>query len=312
MIENTYKAVALLACLLPLQALAERAVSQSAKLSANGSVEVSNVAGQVTITAWDRDEVEVTGEVGYGQELEFESDGAERARIRVVERNGRHSRDHDDDDDHDYDYDEDDDEAEIVVRVPAGVRVRANTVSAGITVEDVKGELRLQSVSGDIEASMYSAAAEIGTISGTIWLKGHNERAELRLSIVSGGAEVRDVAGDITARTVSGDLEIRAGEVRRVRIDTTSGNVDMRATLAAGGRVEADSTSGDVRLTLCGKPSAEYDLSSFSGDIRGPGGRRGEARSEHGPTSELRFKVGDGDGLVRMNSLSGNIILLDC
>jgi len=40
--------------------------------------------------------------------------------------------------------------------------------------------------------------------------------------------------------------------------------------------------------------------------------RHGEPRDEHGPTSELRFTLGKGGALVRIDSLSGEITLDDC
>ena len=302
MIRMSYKYCAFALALLPLHALAnkhydeeDRSVSQSAPMSANGTLDVSNVAGEVLITGWDRNEVEVKGELGYGQKLDFSADG-DHTRIEV-----RWERDHEDEDQ----------DANLMISVPKTSRVRASTVSASIIVRDVTNELQLQSVSGDVTAQVYGADVNIGTISGTLQITGHKQTADMMLSVVSGDAWVRDVEGDLTARTVSGDLTIRAGKLRRTRIDTTSGDVLVSASLEPDARFEVDSTSGDLRLELCGNPEAEYELSSFSGDIIAFD-RHGEARNEYGPTSELRFKVGKGSALVRVDSLSGEIALDDC
>jgi DUF4097 and DUF4098 domain-containing protein YvlB len=302
MIGKSYKIGAFLFAFFPVYALAgnrhhdeheERTVSESAPMSANGTLDVSNVAGEVTIIGWDRAEVEVKGEIGSGQELEFSADG-EHTRVEV-----RWSEDHDDED------------AEIVIRAPATSRVRASSVSASITVSGFTNELQLQSVSGDIDTEVYGADVTLGTISGSLQVAGHKQAGEMRLTVVSGDAWVRDIEGDLVARTVSGDLNIRAGKLRRTRIDTTSGDVLLSASLEPDARFEIDSTSGDLRLELCGKPEAEYELSSFSGEIVAFD-RYGEARNEYGPTSELRFKVGKGGALVRIDSLSGEISLDDC
>jgi DUF4097 and DUF4098 domain-containing protein YvlB len=198
-----------------------------------------------------------------------------------------------------------------MISVPKTSRVRATTVSASIIVRDVTAELQLKSVSGDVTAHVYGADVNIGTISGTLQITGNKQAAEMILGVVSGDAWVRDVEGDLIARTVSGDLNIRAGKLSRARIDTTSGDVVLRASLESDARFEVDSTSGDVRLELCGKPEAEYELSSFSGDIVAFD-RHGEARNEYGPTSDLRFKLGTASALVRIDSLSGEISLDDC
>ena len=307
MIPRNYSFCAFLFALLPLHAVAgkhdyedegdyeERSVSESAPMAANGTLDVSNVAGEVLISGWDRNEIEVKGELGYGQKLDFSADG-DHARVEV-----RWERDHEDEDE----------EANILISVPKTSRVRATTVSASIIVRDVTEELQLRSVSGDVTAHVYAADVNIGTISGTLQITGNKQAAEMMLSVVSGDAWVRDIDGDLTARTVSGDINIRAGKLRRTRIDTTSGDVLLRASLESDARFEVDSTSGDLRLELCGKPEAEYELSSFSGDIVAFD-RHGEARNEHGPTSELRFKVGKGGALVRIDSLRGEISLDDC
>jgi len=289
-------------------ALAQRSVQQSGPLAADGTLDVSNVAGEVTITGWDRNEIEVTGDIGDYQDLDFSTDG-EHARVEV--RWDHRGQDRHGDHDEDWDEDDGDEEAEISIRVPKTSRVRASTVSARIAVRDLTDELHLQSVSGDIDAQVYGADATIGTISGTIQVDGRQDVGDLRLNLVSGDAWVRDISGDLTVRTVSGDLNIRAGKLGRARIDTTSGDVSMRAGLDKDARFEVDSTSGDLQLELCDKPDAEYELSSFSGEIQAYD-RHGEQRNEHGPTSDLRFKVGSGSALVRIDTLSGEIYLSDC
>jgi DUF4097 and DUF4098 domain-containing protein YvlB len=294
MIRTLCKSAVFLLASWPLTALSEQAVSQSAPMSANGTLDVSNVSGEVTIRGWDRPEVQVKGEIGDEQKLEFSADG-DRTRIEVHSERDPHN----------------DDDADLDIRVPSTSRVRANTISANLHVTGMTGELELQSVSGDIDTEVFGADVTVQTISGSIEVAGHHQTAEMHLSVVSGDAWVRDIAGDLTARTISGDLNVRAGKLRRTRIDTTSGDVHVEAGLDPAARLEVDSTSGDLVLELCGKPDGDYELTSFSGDIQAYG-RRGEPRNAHGPTSELRFKLGDGGALVRADSLSGEIMLDDC
>jgi DUF4097 and DUF4098 domain-containing protein YvlB len=294
MIRNVSKFALLALALLPLAALADRSVSEHAAMAADGTLDVSTVAGEVSILGWDRNEVDVKGEIGNHQHLDFSADG-EHTRVEVRWEGDSHENE----------------DTDLVIHVPATSRVRASTVSADLRARDITNELELQTVSGDIEAEVHAADADVGTISGTIEISGHNEAGTLRLNLVSGDAWVRDIAGNLNVRTVSGDLNIRAGKLQRVRVDTTSGDVQMRGELEDEGRLEIDSTSGDLRLELCGKPQAQYELSSFSGEIEAFD-RRGEQRSHRGPTSELRFKVGSGAGLVQINTLSGEIFLSDC
>src|SRR5262245_4875107 len=198
MIRTICKLGPVLLALWPLYAMAEKSVSESAPMSASGTLDVSNVSGEVLIRGWDRAEVQIKGEIGEEQKLDFSADG-DHTRIEV------HASHHD----------EDGEDADIVISAPSASRVRANTVSANLKVLGMTGELELQSVSGDVDAEVFGSDVTLGTISGTLEVAGHHKQAEMRLNVISGDAWVRDIDGDLTARTVSGDLNVRAGTLRR-------------------------------------------------------------------------------------------------
>jgi hypothetical protein len=102
-LRATTCAIALLAAL-PGIAAAGEPINKRTSADPNGTVEVSNVAGSVTVTGWDRNEVAVTGELGDGTEtLEFtKADKLTRVKVVVPKRS----------------YNVDD--TDLVVKVPAG------------------------------------------------------------------------------------------------------------------------------------------------------------------------------------------------
>ena len=51
--------------------------------------------------------------------------------------------------------DDDEDDATLTLKVPKGARLIVDTVSADITVDGVRGEQRLESVSGEVETKAY-------------------------------------------------------------------------------------------------------------------------------------------------------------
>ena len=63
----------------------------------------------------------------------------------------------------------------------------------------------------------------------------------------------------------------------------------------------------DVRLDLDGPVSAEFDVSSFNGDIRNCFGPKAVSTSEYAPGKELRFSEGTGSARIRIKSLNGDI-----
>jgi hypothetical protein len=130
MIRTFCKSGVFLLALCPLPVLAQQSVSESAPMAANGTLDVSNVSGEVTSKAWDRPEVQVRGEIGDEQKLEFSADG-EHTRIEVhAEPTG------------------------MVKTTPTSTSVRNEPVAGNVSPasrsrHDQRAEL--QSVSGDID-----------------------------------------------------------------------------------------------------------------------------------------------------------------
>jgi len=266
-------------------------INERAAADPAGSVEVSNVAGTVRVIGWDRNEVEVTGELGVGAEkLEF-AVADKVTRIKVI-RPSKTSNVEDTD---------------LVVRVPAASRLSVNTVSADIEVQGLLGAQRLQSVSAEISTAAAGEDVECKSVSGDVTVNGSFKKGLLTITTVSGDATALRVAGEVNANTVSGDITLGLGETNRSRVRSTSGDLTMAALLAADGKLDAESISGDVRLELVGAVDAEFDLSSFNGEIRNCFGPKAVSTSEYAPGKELRFREGQGSAHVRIKTLNGDI-----
>jgi len=282
-------ALALVSC----AALAEDSVDRKNPASATGEVEVDSVAGVVSISGWDRNEVHVTGTLGDGVErLDFETQG-NRTIVKVVhKRRGRWE-----------------DDTELSIRIPKGSRLHAKTVSAELSVTNVVGQQELQTVSGDISTSIVKADADVSTVSGNITLRGEGQSTVVSVTTVSGDARITRVSGDVRANSVSGTLSVSMDQVKRARAQTTSGDLALAGTLEKDGRIDAESISGEVQVDLRGKINAYFDVESFSGDIENCFGPKPERADKYGPGTELHFKEGDGGGRVRLQTLSGTVSL---
>jgi DUF4097 and DUF4098 domain-containing protein YvlB len=277
----------------PPVAVAGTPINERAAADPGGAVEVSNVAGTVRVSGWDRNEVEVTGELGEGAErLEFVT-GDKVTRVKVI-LPGK-SRNVEDTD--------------LILRVPAASRVSVNTVSADIDVEGVTGAQRLQSVSADIRTQAAAEDVECKSVSGDVSINGAGRKALVTVTTVSGDATALKVAGEVNANTVSGNLTLGLGQTSRSRVRSTSGDLTIASVLAPDGRFDVESISGDVRLELHGPVDAEFDVSSFNGEIRNCFGPKPVSTSEYAPGKELRFREGPGSGRVRLKTLNGDIDL---
>lgn len=274
-------------------AIAGTAISQRSAADPNGQVEISNISGSVVVTGWDRNEIEVTGELGEGTErLEFSRTG-QLTRVKVIlPKRSSHVE-----------------STDLILKVPAGSSIAANTVSADLRVEGVRGAQRLQSVSGDIRTDVDREDVECKTVSGNIRVTGSSHGSLTTVMTVSGDATLERLAGEVNGNTVSGDLTVSMGETSRSRLRSTSGDLIVTGRLADDARLDFESMSGDVRVDLGGPVNAEFDVSSFNGDISNCFGPKPVRTDEYAPGTELRFRQGTGGARVRIKTFNGDVRL---
>ena len=253
----------------------------------DGDVEVSNVSGEVRVTGWDEDVIEITGELGNGvDELVFERDG-KRTTIKVKGDRMQSS--------------------DLYINVPKASNLDVNTVSADIEVARVQGMQRLQSVSGDITSQVYEDDFEAKTVSGDLKVVGQNARTLLTLITVSGDAEIENVSGEVEVTTVSGEIDINAGVLSRARLKATNGELDIEGELEAGARWDFSVVNGEVDVVLKTDTDLDVDIETFNGDIDNCFGERSQRKSEYGPGRFLRFSRGDADRTVRIRAFNGDV-----
>jgi len=290
--EHTMKALPVTALLfaatLAGPAAAQTAVNESHPLSAGGRVEIDNVAGQVRVRGWDRNEVSLTGDLGEGQRLDVQS-SANRVQLRVVYPQNRRS-----------------DGARLELRVPRGVDLQAQTVSAGLEVAEVElGRLQAQTVSGSLSAQGKARESQLSTVSGSLTSRVATER--LRANTVSGRLRAEGgPGGDVSLQTVSGSIGLEAGQISRLRAETVSGSMDLSLTrFAPGGSIDLQTVSGSIGLRLPKDISAQLGVQTFSGDIESDAGE--VERPEYGPGRHLDVRLGSGNGDIDINSHSGSV-----
>ena len=180
----------------------------------------------------------------------------------------------------------------ILNMVGKAIRSVANTFTNGepIRIEVPDGlmkEIELNSRSGDIECSCAMARKmTVRSTSGDVTLEPVTEKTaeNLRVSTVSGEAEVHgsaldaeitSMSGDVTidgvfetleARSTSGDVKF-TGSVLELSVSSISGDTDVTVENNTLKRITAKSTSGDVEISLpAGLASVHAECSTVSGD----------------------------------------------
>lgn len=176
-----------------------------------------------------------------------------------------------------------------------------------IEITGTAGELRVEVKNrktnfgygdGDTRLKLRVPAGAILNLDGTsadIIVRG--TRGAITARSVSGNVDLVVAARQINVQTVSGDVRLDAPAAKETKLNTVSGDTDVRG---AGGVLSAESVSGDVQLAA--GSFTQLDLKSVSGDI---GVRAGFA-------SEAQVKAESLSGDVRINapaSLSAEVTL---
>lgn len=269
---NTRRIAIALLCAagLALPGAAQQAVDETHAVAADATITVNNIAGSIKVVGSDRNDVRITGTLGRGLEkLEVTGSGS-RLEVRVI-----------------YPKDcEDCGGADLELAVPAGARPEVQTVSADIDVSGVRGDARVESVSGTI------VLATAGSV---------------RARSVSGELTIRGGGPRLDATTVSGDIEVAMDAVSDAELETVSGDVRVASAIAPRGRLEAKSVSGSLQVTLPAGTGADFEAESFSGSIRNGLSREAVTEDVRGPGRKLRFVTGDGSARVYLKSFSGDV-----
>jgi DUF4097 and DUF4098 domain-containing protein YvlB len=283
-----------LACLMSLATatLAEpTAVDETRKLKKDASLHVENIAGSIRIEAWNKAELQIDGELGEDvKKLEIRG-GESKLYVEVrLPRDMKRKREG---------------WANLTLKVPAGVRLKVDTVSADIDVSGVTGSIELASVSGDIGAEGGPAEAGIETVSGDQTLSLSCER--LWAHSVSGRIVASGLKGEAEVETVSGQIRLECLGLKRLSVESVSGDARIKGELDEAPRLRLSNHSGDLTLRLPKGVDAEFAIATHSGDIDSELGPKARRSHRHGPGRELDFTEGKGRGRVIMETFSGDV-----
>ncbi|HUF14089.1 MAG TPA: DUF4097 family beta strand repeat-containing protein [Longimicrobiales bacterium] len=279
---------ALALLLVPAGAQTQQTVERSRAAAADGVVEVENVAGSIRVEGWDRNEVAMTARLGRGIEgVEFEGDGSS-TRIRVAYPRRNNS-----------------DGADLVVRVPAGSRIKVQGVSATVVVQDLRGPVDAQSVSGDVTVSGSTRTVQAASVSGDVRVNAGTN--DVRAQSVSGDVHVQGATGFIEAETTSGNVGVQGREVSSLSLHSVSGRVSYRGSLHATASVNIESFSGTVDFAVPSGTAGNFEASTFSGSIDNEFNDVRPRTERRGPGSELEFSTGDRGAQIELSSFSGTI-----
>lgn len=276
---------------------AQQKINRRIAIDPDASIRINSMAGLIKVVGWDFDSIAVTGSVPAG--AQFFMGGRGRVAKMGVER-------------------KDETLAEpgstLEVRVPRRARLWIKAGTAAIEVSGLYGELDCSSVSGPIrvEGSLKLLVAE--SMEGD--LKAFGPMDVVRLKGGAGSVTLRGPRGDVQAFTVGGTIVATDAAVVRAHLETVSGTIAYDGTVDRSGTLEVITHSGDITLRLPPEIAAEFDLSSFDGDIVAAISGKGEKGGKGGEVQKpvrgkpVSFMTSGGGANVKVRSFKGEIRIL--
>jgi len=288
--------VALLAALASVTANADTQIHLNHKAAPNAHVVIHNVKGEVRVSGWDQNRVQVDGTLGEGAKPLQISGDANSLDIRV-EPSGKSGW-------LGFSSDNDMGPSVLDVHVPRAASLEVHVVSALVEVSSVDSRnLGVNTVSGRVHLNARAGSVKVDSVSGDVDLQGATNGLDVQT--VSGDVQASKLSGHITAQTVSGDLLLHGATLDKVTVGTVSGRIQLDGAVAPAATWKIDSMSGDVRIGVPDGTSAQVKADTFSGDLRSDFGK--SYSSEHGPGEHLGAKLGSGNGTIVINSFSGEV-----
>jgi DUF4097 and DUF4098 domain-containing protein YvlB len=256
----------------------------------DATVRITAYLGRVQVVPWTRAAVRVQGELEVMDSVEVRGS---RAVVSIAPLSANSARAGTD----------------LVVSVPPDARVLIDGGNARVIVRAVKGAVSVTTIGGPVE--LYGtpggipAEAQLETMSGAVLVRG--DPAYLRVKTASGRVTLDGTPADVQVTSVSGTVSVKGGALKRVRVETITGDVEVAAGLTATGTLAVETHAGNVTLTAPRSVHAELRLLGGAGVRADPALLEGKVEMA-GRTGFLGDRT-KAKALVQLRSFKGRVTI---
>lgn len=302
----------------------EDTLEKTVSLSRDGQVTLSNIAGNIEVKTWDKDEVMIKAlKVSKADSREKARKNADLVTIEIKESGDRVEIKTE------YPKNKFQSRSTIIsvdfwLTIPRQASADIHSVSGDIVMAVIGGSADAETVSGDVDLSDISGLLRAKSISGDVTVvKAANS---VDCDSVSGDLDIRDITGNADLKSVSGDITLLDLLEGNVDAETVSGDIKLEGV--AGSRdVKGGSVSGEIKYTGTINPQGRYYFKSHSGEITveipGDSAFGLEAKTFSGGISsdfditvsgkiskrEIRGTANGGGARLELKTFSGDVVL---
>jgi len=262
----------------------EKVIEESFILDSSGSFSLTNVAGDIMVYSWDKEEVKMVAiksisSWGIGDPEGF----LDKIEIEITSQPKN---------------------LRIHTRYPTFSWIKNARVDYRLWIPEATS-VRLESVSGTIQIGDHLNQVDTKTVSGNIKLR--NIRGNIEAKTTSGEVSGQEINGDIKASSVSGGLAFLDSQGGLSYLHTTSGKIraELKFIDKDASGMSLSTVSGDITLYLPEDASFDLNISTVSGEINSGFKVLIDSVSKR----RLQGEVGDGGINIELKTVSGDISL---
>jgi hypothetical protein len=165
---------------------------------------------------------------------------------------------------------------------------------------------RIEVVSAGAVVAGLDGDVSVRCVSGDITLDGAGGTVDV--DTVSGDVEGRGLAGDMTVKSVSGSITVVDSECARLTSKGVSGDVALDLHPAADIDIDVTTVSGDLTVRMPASTGSSVDVSSMSGRLTSA--FDGVSTTSKPGRKAMSGTIGHGGGQIKGRTVSGNVALL--
>ena len=145
------------------------------------------------------------------------------------------------------------------VQLPRETELTVAAVNGEVTIRELSGDVSVESVNGEIAISDVSGDVSAGAVNGEIAIS--QVSGDISAEVVNGNVELEGVSGNVDGSAVNGSIEVTlvgdrlAGE--GITLVTVNGPVKVRMPEGFSARLELETVSGgmdvDFPITISGR-----------------------------------------------------------
>ena len=262
----------------------EKVMEESFLLQKTGSFSLNNIAGDIMVYSWDKEEVKMLATKSISS---WGANDPEEILDNI-----------------EIDISSQPQNLKINTRYPTLSWVKNARVDYQIWIPQTC-TVELESVSGSIQMDDHLNRLYAETVSGSIKL--NNIMGNVELKTVSGYISAAKINGEIRAGSVSGSLIFRNCQGSFPNLHSTSGSIaaELAAIDEDASDMSLNTVSGDINLKLPGDASFGLDIKTVSGEIS----TKFKVLVESVKKNQLQGEVGVGGINIELRTISGDISL---